>query len=128
MFSIPGITKYLQFCKSKRMTVLLPCLILFTVSHLEKFGTWVSGCTPTISFTRSRAFKIISRKKKSRKINVGIYLIKHANETYIYVITKPLYTLYIIEKNSRKINSRKKNARKRNGGCTTRCDNHFNNS
>ena len=38
----------------------------------------------------------------SRKINVGIYLIKHANTTYIYLITKPLYTLYIIEKNSRK--------------------------
>ena len=28
----------------------------------------------------------------SRKINVGIYLIKHANTTYIYLITKPLYT------------------------------------
>ena len=73
--------------------------------------------TPTISFTRGRAFKTILRKKNLHKINVGIYLIKHANETYIYVITKPLYTLYIIEKNSRKINSRKKNARKRNGGC-----------
>ena len=45
--------------------------------------------TPTISFTRGRAFKIISRKKNSRKINVGIYLIKHANETYIYVQGAP---------------------------------------
>ena len=111
---------YMNFCEFswvKKFTILLFLAPLLLQWDTLKCVLNPRNNTPTISFTRGRAFKIISRKKNSRKINVGIYLIKHANETYMYVITKPLYTLYIIEKKSRKINSRKKNARKRNGGC-----------
>ena len=57
LFNIPGITKYLQFCKSKPMAVLLPCLILFPVSHLEKFA-------PSLKISSKFDTKMLIRSKK----------------------------------------------------------------